>query len=104
MNYAVAVIALAIMVILTNIIVQVIKDFSGLKDKPTKIVTTVVAVALSVIATVAYCEIFAITLVWYIIVASVIVGFIVAYGAMFGFDNLYGELLDKIKDLMSTSK
>lgn len=104
MNYTVALIILAILVILTNIIVQVIKDFSGLKDKPTKIVTTLVAITLCILGTIAYCQIFSIALVWYIIVASVILGFIVAYGAMFGFDNLYGQLLDKIKELMTHKK
>lgn len=104
MNYTVALIILAILVILTNIIVQVIKDFSGLKDKPTKVVTTVIAIMLCVLGTIAYCEIFSIALAWYIIVASIILGFIVAYGAMFGFDNLYGDLLDKIKELLTHKK
>lgn len=104
MNYTVALIVLAILVLITNIIVQVIKDFSGLKDKPTKIVTTVIAITLCVLATIAYCQIFSVALAWYILVASVILGFIVAYGAIFGFDNLYGDLLDKIKELLSQKK
>lgn len=94
-----ALIILAVLVIVTNIIVQVIKSFSGLKDKPTKVVATVVAIILCVGATIAYCQIANVVLAWYTVVASIILGFIVAYGAIFGFDNLYGEFLDKIKKL-----
>ena len=99
MNYSTLVIVLAVLVLVTNIIVQLVKDISCLKERPTKVVALIVAVILTVCTTVAYFQIKSLVLTWYIIVAAVIIGFIVAYGAIFGFDNLYGELLDKLKDL-----
>ena len=99
MNYSTLVIVLAVLVLVTNIIVQLVKYISCLKDRPTKVVALIVAVILTVCSTVAYFQIKSLVLTWYIIVAAVIIGFIVAYGAIFGFDNVYGELLDKLKDL-----
>lgn len=101
MNYSTLVIVLAVLVLLTNIIVQLVKDISCLKERPTKVVALIVAIVLTVCATVAYFQINSLVLTWYIIVAALIVGFIVAYGAIFGFDNLYGDLLDKLKELLS---
>ena len=101
MNYSTLVIVLAVLVLVTNIIVQLVKDISSLKERPTKVVALIVAVILTVCTTVAYFQIKSLVLTWYIIVAAVIIGFIVAYGATFRFDNLYGELLDKLKDLFS---
>lgn len=101
MNYSTLVIVLAVLVLLTNIIVQLVKDISCLKDRPTKVVALIVAIVLTVCATMAYFQINSLVLTWYIIVAALIVGFIVAYGAIFGFDNLYGDLLDKLKELLS---
>ena len=36
----------------------------------------------------AYCQIKAIAVVWYMVVAAVVLGFMVAYAAMFGYDKL----------------
>ena len=36
----------------------------------------------------AYCQIKAVAVVWYMVVATVVLGFMVAYAAMFGFDKL----------------
>ena len=99
MSYSTVVLILALLIILTNIIVQLIKDVVGLKDQPTKVVTTFVAIFLTVGSTVAYCQIHLISVTWYLFLASFIIGIVVAYGAIFGFDNLYGELLDKTKEL-----
>lgn len=99
-KYAVLVLILSILVIVTNIIVEVIK---GLK-LPTKLLTTIVAIILSVGSWLAYCAMFKIDVVWYTVAASVIMGFVVAYGAMYGFDNLYGQLLDKLKELLGGNK
>lgn len=55
---------------------------------PTNILALIVAVALTLAAGFAYCQIEAITITWYIVVAFVVVGFMVAYAAMFGFDKL----------------
>ena len=62
-----------VLVVLTNIIVQVLKKLTW--DRlPTNILAVIVAKGLAVV--------------WYMVVAAVVVGFMVAYAAMFGFDKL----------------
>ena len=78
---------MGILVALTNVIVEVAKKATW--DKlPTNIVALIVALVLTIVAGIAYCQINQIQIVWYIIVALVVVGFMVAYAAMFGFDKL----------------
>lgn len=76
-----------VLVVLTNIIVQVLKQLTW--DKlPTNILATVVAIVLTLAAFFAYCQIKSVAVVWYMIAAAVVLGFMVAYAAMFGFDKL----------------
>lgn len=76
-----------VLVVLTNIIVQVLKQLTW--DKlPTNILATVVAIGLTLVAFFAYCQIKSVAVVWYMIAAAVVLGFMVAYAAMFGFDKL----------------
>ena len=76
-----------VLVVLTNIIVQVVKSITW--DKiPTNLVAVIVSMALTLVAFFAYCQIKAITVVWYMVVAAVVLAFLVAYAAMFGFDKL----------------
>lgn len=76
-----------VLVVLTNIIVQVLKQLTW--DKlPTNILATVVAIVLTLAAFFAYCQIKSVAAVWYMIAAAVVLGFMVAYAAMFGFDKL----------------
>lgn len=78
---------LGVLVALTNVIVQVAKKATW--DKmPTNIVALAVAEALTIAAGIAYCQIKAVVMTWYIIVALIVGGFMVAYAAMFGFDKL----------------
>ena len=87
MELAVIITAVGVLVALTNIIVEVAKKATW--DKlPTNILALIVAVALTLQAGFAYCQIETITITWYIVVAFVVVGFMVAYAAMFGFDKL----------------
>ena len=87
MELSVIITAVGVLVALTNIITQVLKKATW--DKlPTNILALIVAVALTLAAGFAYCQIEAITITWYIVVAFVVVGFMVAYAAMFGFDKL----------------
>ena len=77
-----------VLVVITNIIVQVLKKLTW--DKlPTNILATLVAIVLTLGAFFAYCQIKSITVVWYM----------VAYAAMFGFDKLKEVIaqLDKNK-------
>lgn len=76
-----------VLVVLTNIIVQVLKKVTWGK-LPTNILAVIVSMVLTLVAFFAYCQIKAITVVWYMVVAAVVLAFLVAYAAMFGFDKL----------------
>lgn len=72
---------------LTNIVVQVVKKATWGK-LPTNILAVIVLMALTLAAFFAYCQIKAITVVWYMVFAAVVLGLLVSYAAMFGFDKL----------------
>lgn len=76
-----------ILVVLTNIVVQVLKKATWGK-LPTNILAIIVSMVLTLVTFFAYCQINAIAVVWYMVVAAVVMGFLVAYAAMFGFDKL----------------
>lgn len=83
---------LGVLVALTNIIVQVVKKATW--DKlPTNIVALAVAETLTISAGIAYCQIKAVCMTWYIVAALIVGGFMVAYAAMFGYDKLL-EIMD----------
>lgn len=81
-----------VLVVLTNIIVQVLKKATWEK-LPTNILAVLVAMVLTVAAFFAYCQIKGIAVVWYMVAAAVVLGFMVAYAAMFGFDKLKEAIL-----------
>lgn len=94
-----------ILVVVTNIITQVLKKLTW--DKlPTNILAVLIAMALTLAAFFAYCEIKGVAIVWYMIVAAVVLGFFVAYAAMFGFDKLKEAIaqLDQKKKLNKCKK
>ena len=85
-----------VLVIVTNIIVQVLKKLTW--DKlPTNILATLVALLLTLAAFFAYCQIKSITVVWYMVAAAIVLGFFVAYAAMFGFDKLKEAIMQMQK-------
>ncbi len=87
-NYAAMLFAIiGVLVVLTNIIVEVFKKITWNK-LPTELVVFVVAIALTVLAFLAWASYTAFAMRWYYIVSSVIVGIMVAYAAMFGFEKL----------------
>ena len=75
------------LVVLTNIVVQVLKKAVWGK-LPTNILAIIVSMVLTLVTFFAYCQINAIAVVWYMVVAAVVLGFLVSYAAMFGFDKL----------------
>lgn len=95
LNLSVILSIVGALVVLTNIITQVLKKVTWEKI-PTNILVVIISMALTMVAFVAYCQIKAIAIVWYMIVAAVILGFLVAYAAMFGFDKLK-EVLNQIE-------
>ena len=87
MNVAIIIPAIAALVALTNIIVQVIKHATW--DKlPTNILALIIAVALTLAAGIAFLQIKAIAISWWMILTLIVIGFMVAFAAMFGFDKL----------------
>lgn len=99
MHFGVFATLFAVLVVVVNILTQIFKSFLNKTEIPTRVFVLFVSVILTVVTFVAVCQIYAIPLVWYMIVASVVAGFVVAYCAMFGYDNLYGELKDLITKL-----
>ncbi len=93
LNLSVILSIIGVLVVLTNIIVQVVKQVTWGK-LPTNILAVIVSMALTLLAFFAYCQIKSITVVWYMIVAAVVLGFLVAYAAMFGFDKLKEALTE----------
>ena len=78
---------IGLLVALTNIITQVVKQVTW--DKlPTNVVAVIVAMVLTVAAGIAYCQVKTVAITWYLVVGQVVGGFAVAYAAMFGFDKL----------------
>lgn len=86
-NLAVLLPVIGLLVALTNIVTQVVKRVTW--DKmPTNVVAVIVAMILTIAAGIAYCQIEAIQITWYLVVGLIVGGFAVAYAAMFGFDKL----------------
>lgn len=89
--------AALILTVITNIITQVVKKVTW--DKiPTNILAVVVAMAVTLVAFFALCQIMGWAVVtWYMVAGAVALGLFVAYAAMFGFDKLR-EALEQITD------
>ena len=85
---------IAILVFVTNIIVEVIK---GLFSKiPTNIVATIVSLIVTILAMYILCEVLEIVFMWYYVVGAVVLGIFVSYAAMFGFDK-FKAAWDKVR-------
>ncbi len=78
---------IGILVVLTNIIVQVIKKSTW--DKiPTNIIAVITSLILTMVSFIAYFQINGIKITWYMIFGVFVIGMMVAYAAMFGYDKL----------------
>lgn len=88
---------IGVLVVLTNIIVEVLKKMTW--DKvPTNVLAILVALALTLVAFFAWAAYTGMLYEWYHIAAAIIVAFLVAYAAMFSFDKLK-EALGKIQEI-----
>lgn len=87
-----------VLMVITNIIVETLKKLTWGK-LPTNILAFAVALAVTLLAFFALCQIMEIAVVWYMVVGAIILGIFVAYAAMFGFDKLKQtvEQLNSIK-------
>lgn len=77
--------------IFVNIITEVAKNAVTWLNTTERINAFVVVLSevLTVIACIAYCQIYDTGLTWYLVVAFVVIGTMVAYAAMFGYDKLF---------------
>ena len=76
-----------VLMIVTNIIVEVLKKLTWGKI-PTNVLAFLVAMTVTLLAFFAFCQIMDIRIAWYMIVGAVVLGIFVAYAAMYGFDKL----------------
>lgn len=87
LNWSVILSLVGILMVLTNIVVQVLKKLTW--DKlPTNILAIIVSMVLTLAVFFAYCQINTIAVMWYMVFGAVVLGMLVAYAAMFGFDKL----------------
>ena len=86
--------AALILTVTTNIIVQVLKKLTWEKI-PTNILAFIVAMAVTLLAFFAVCQIMGWAVTWYMVAGAVALGLFVAYAAMFGYDKLR-EALEQI--------
>lgn len=86
-----------VLMVVTNIIVEVLKKLTWGK-LPTNILAFLVAMAVTLAAFFALCQIMGIRVTWYMVVGAVVLGIFVAYAAMFGFDKLK-QTMGQIKRL-----
>ena len=76
-----------VLMVVTNIIVEVLKKLTW-ERLPTNILVFVVAMAVTLLAFLAACQIMGVRILWYMVAGAVVLGIFVAYAAMFGFDKL----------------
>lgn len=92
-----ATLAVLILMVITNIIVEVVKKLTW--DKvPTNLLAFIVAMAVTLLAFFAVCRIMAVPVVWYMVAAAIGLGFFVAFAAMFGWDK-FRQMLEQITRL-----
>ena len=94
--------AVLILMVITNIIVHVVKKLTW--DKvPTNLLAFIVATAVTLLVFFAVCQIRGVPIVWYMVSAAVALGFFVAFVAMFGFDK-FRRMLEQITRLEERGK
>lgn len=76
-----------VLVALTNVIVQVLKQITWAKI-PTNMLAVVVSLVITMLAFFVWISYTGTAFVWYMAVGAVILAFLVAYAAMFGYDKL----------------
>ena len=99
MNIVTILMVLPLLVAATNMVTNVIKGLCEAFSSHAKLIAPLVAVALSLLATAAYLEIFSVAAAWYWYAGGAVVGLVVAYVAMNGYDGLYEDLIKHLKGL-----
>ena len=86
-----------VLMVVTNIIVEVLKKLTWGK-LPTNLLAFIIAMAVTLLAFFAMCQIAGVPITWYMVVGAVVLGIFVAYAAMFGFDK-FRQTLEQIKTI-----
>ena len=86
-----------VLTVVTNIIVEALKGLTYGK-LPTNILAFLVAMAVTLTAFFAACQIMGIPIVWYMVIAAIVLGFFVCFAAMYGFDKLK-QTVEQVKDI-----
>ena len=103
MNIVTILMVLPLLVALTNMLTNVIKGLCEAFATHARLIAPLVAVALSLLATAAYLEIFSGATTWYWYAGGAVAGLVVAYVAMNGDDGLYEDLIKHLKGLAGVS-
>lgn len=82
----------------TNMLVQLIKQFTY-SIIPTQIIVVLIAEIIVILTLIIGFQIMAIPILWYYIVGAVFLGLFVSYAAIFGFDNVYNAVWEYIKKI-----
>ena len=87
-----------VLMVVTNIIVEVLKGLTWGK-LPTNLLAFFIAMAVTLLAFFAMCQIMGVPVTWYMVVGAIVLGFFVCFAAMFGFDKLRQtiEQMDQIR-------
>ena len=89
--------AVLVLMVVTNIITEVLKKLTWEK-LPTNLLAFIVAMAVTLMAFFALCQIAGVIVTWYMVAGAVVLGVFVAYAAMFGFDKLR-QTLEQLKTI-----
>lgn len=79
-------IAMFVIVGLSNTITEVIK--LNISNPHPNVICTISSIVLTLVALIAYCQINAIAITWYLVVAGITFGFVCAFVSMSNFDKL----------------
>ena len=99
MNVLTILMVLPLLVVLTNMVTNVVKGLCEAFANHARLVAPAVAELLSLTATAAWLEVYAVAPVWYWYAGGAVMGAVVAYVAMNGYDGLYEELIKHLKGM-----
>ena len=97
MNILTILMVLPLLVALTNMLTNVIKGLCAVFADHAKLIAPLVA--LTLLATAAYLQVFSVAATWYWYAGGAVAGLVVAYVAMNGYDGLYEDLIKHLKGL-----
>ncbi len=86
-----------VLMVITNIIVEVLKKLTWEK-MPTNVLAFIVAMTVTLAAFFAVCQIMSIAITWYMVAGAVVLGVFVSYASMFGYDKLR-QTLEQLRQI-----